>query len=278
MNVSATDEAIAYYTECWAQRLAQGHNVSSRSIHYGLDLSAVESPDAAKARTNDHVLERLDLDEPVHASLLDFGCGAGSTTLHLARRSRGWEFVALDATPANLELARSRAHESALQSRVRFVECDYTSVPLDGTFDAAYCVESLCHVQPRERAAREMARLLAAGAPLVVVDFARSRRPLGSVARRTYAALCRGFSIADYYDDPLEGVLRRSGFGSITRTDLSGRVADDVRRSAQRAREARAQATSLRWTWHFEACIAVADMLDDGLLRYESTRAVRNVA
>ncbi len=270
-------DTIAYYTECWSERLAHGHNVSSSAIHYGLDFRVDEPPEVAKARTNEHVLKRLQLDRNKTASIADFGCGAGSTTLHLARRAPAWRFVALDATPANLAIARARAHEASLNSRARFVECDYASVPFDGSFDGAYSVESLCHIDERERATREMARLLAARAPLVVVDFIRTSRPMAAGARRTYDALRRGFAIADYYDEPLEAVLKRSGFATISQVDLSGRIAEDVRRSAARARERMPFATTQRWKWHFEACIAVADMLEDGLLRYESTRAIRNV-
>ena len=270
--MSVARETIDYYTECWAERLRSGHNAGSRAIHYGLDVDA--DGDAAKLRTNLHVLERLALDERGERRVLDVGCGAGGTTVDLARRNARWRLVGLDATTANLDLAREHARRERVDERVSFVECDYERPPSIERFDAAYAVESLCHANDRPRVVRELARLLAPSAPFVVVDFVRTNAPLDRTASERYARLRRGFAIADYYDEPLEAVLVGAGLREVTVVDLTSRVASAVALSAARAKERLPSASSDRMQRHLAACVAIHELLVDGLLRYVSMRAV----
>jgi ubiquinone/menaquinone biosynthesis C-methylase UbiE len=270
--VTVARETIDYYTECWAARLRTGHNAGSRAIHYGLDLDG--DSDAAKLRTNVHVIERLALDEG--SRVLDVGCGAGGTTVDLARRNASWRLVGLDATPANLELAREHAKDARVDERVSFVECDYESPPLGPPerFAGAYAMESLCHAHDRPRVVREIARLLAPSAPFVVVDFVRTSAPLDPAASERYAHLRRGFAIADYYDEPLEAVFAGAGLRDVTTIDLTARVAGAVALSAARAKERLPSEPSDRMRRHRAACVALGELLRAGFLRYVSTRAV----
>jgi SAM-dependent methyltransferase len=87
------------------------------------------------------------------ARVLDIGCGAGWTSLFLARR--GYEVVGLDIS------ADMVAHAEACRSRweldnVRFEAGDYETVRFEAEFDAALFFDSLHHAID-ERAALEMA-------------------------------------------------------------------------------------------------------------------------
>lgn len=69
--------------------------------------------------------------------VLDIGCGAGATSLEIARRvGAGGSVVGVDLSPQLLALARRRAEQAGLA--VEFVEADAGSARLGAPFDAAF--------------------------------------------------------------------------------------------------------------------------------------------
>lgn len=82
-------------------------------------------------------------------------------------------------------LAEARKRAAGL-SGVEFVEGDSENLPFgDGEFTAVLCTTSLHHYPRPEKAAREMARVLAPGGRVVIGDgtAAYSRTPASSVRR-----------------------------------------------------------------------------------------------
>lgn len=101
------------------------------------------------------------------ARVLDLGCATGAFAATVAEH--GALVTAVDVVPANLELLR-RLHAPLVESgRLAPVLGDAAAVPLpDASFDAAFCLEVLEHVEDDERAARELARVLRVGGTCVV--------------------------------------------------------------------------------------------------------------
>lgn len=100
---------------------------------------------------------------------LDLACGPGTFTIALAQRTR--LVFGLDLTPAFLGLARQRAGEQDA-GNIRFLCGDATVMPFrDETFDVAVCGYSFHHMREPLRALQELARVVARGGRLAVVDL-----------------------------------------------------------------------------------------------------------
>jgi ubiquinone/menaquinone biosynthesis C-methylase UbiE len=109
-------------------------------------------------------LEALELGEGDR--LLDVGCGTGAGVRAAAEVVE--RAVGVDLSPKMLAEARERA--SGLPG-VEFVEGDSEDLPFgDGEFTAVLCTTSLHHYPRPEKAAREMARVLAPGGRVVIGD------------------------------------------------------------------------------------------------------------
>jgi SAM-dependent methyltransferase len=210
--------------------------------------------------------------------LLDIGTGTG--TIARAAAARGASVVGIDASAGMLEVARTLSPELDLRL------ADACSLPFgDGVFDVVACGLSISHFTDREKALREVLRVLRHGGSFVASAWADG----GSGPTRTI------FEILDRYaarDDSLDektwatgrlgsDVLREVGFTSVSveTQSFSGAFADaeealawvvawplaaarlarlDARRRERffsRAREALVT-TSLSWSFAFNFYVA----------------------
>jgi ubiquinone/menaquinone biosynthesis C-methylase UbiE len=98
--------------------------------------------------------------------LLDIGCGTGAAIRNAAGVVK--RAVGVDLSPKMLAEARSRAAGIA---GVEFVQGDSEDLPFgDSEFTAVLCTTSLHHYPRPERAASEIARVLAPGGRAVIGD------------------------------------------------------------------------------------------------------------
>ena len=96
-------------------------------------------------------------------SLLDCGCGPGTTTVSLAEILAPGEVVGVDFGESQIELARALAAERQA-SNVRFEVANIYELPFpDDTFDAALAHTVLQHVGDPIKALKEMRRVLKLG-------------------------------------------------------------------------------------------------------------------
>jgi len=91
---------------------------------------------------------------PPPARLLDFGCGAGWTSVFFAKR--GYDVTGLDISPGMLELAEQNRAANAPGTRLRFLCADYENPPPLSGFDCAVFFDCLHHADS-ERAALQAA-------------------------------------------------------------------------------------------------------------------------
>jgi ubiquinone/menaquinone biosynthesis C-methylase UbiE len=122
------------------------------------------------------------------ARVIDIGCGDGR---HLrAAAARGCITVGIDYDLAGLRATQRRlrtTHNPQPTTRHSLIAADAAHLPFrDASFDAAICTETLEHLPDDRAPAREIARVLVDGAPL-----------LGAVpthfTERLYWALSRGY-------------------------------------------------------------------------------------
>jgi predicted ATP-grasp superfamily ATP-dependent carboligase/SAM-dependent methyltransferase len=111
---------------------------------------------------------------PDGARVLDVGAGAGLTSVALA--GRGYQVTAVDASAAMTETIRRRAAEAAVVSRLQLSLGDAHLLPFGcRVFSLVMALGLIPWLHSPERAAREMARVLAPGGYLVVSADNRAR-------------------------------------------------------------------------------------------------------
>ena len=112
---------------------------------------------------------------PRGTSVLDVGCGSGSNTLWLRRQ--GFRSVGIDISPTVIAVAMARARRAGLAAEFRTANA--AALPFrTGAFGAALdtgCFHSL-PVRLRQRYAREIARVLRTGCPLLLTWIPREVR------------------------------------------------------------------------------------------------------
>jgi SAM-dependent methyltransferase len=114
------------------------------ALDKGLSLSGEDSAFFAKGRV-DWLRHRLGQLGHTSATVLDYGCGTGSTVPLLLGLPGVQRVIATDASDALLETA-TREH---LTDRVTFVPL---SAPLTGVADLVYCNGVFHHIPPAHRA------------------------------------------------------------------------------------------------------------------------------
>jgi trans-aconitate 2-methyltransferase len=140
--------------------------------HRGTDWDARRYDDLADphVRWGRDVLARLEL--LGEETVLDAGCGSGRVTEQLLAKVPRGRVVALDSSPAMLEVARRRLAEPAAAGRVRFVEADLLLVDLgvlgeDERLDAVFSTATFHWVTDHDRLFANLFSLLRPGGQLV---------------------------------------------------------------------------------------------------------------
>jgi demethylmenaquinone methyltransferase/2-methoxy-6-polyprenyl-1,4-benzoquinol methylase len=175
-------------------------------------------------------------------SALDVCCGTGDLALELAGRvGPSGSVIGCDFSEPMLDLAREKAQERG-QAEVRFEWADALELPYDeGRFDAVTVGFGVRNLADLDRGLREMARVLAPGGRLVILEITQPRRPplstfyslwfdrivplLGTAAgdRDAYSYLpesVRSFPAPE----ELAARMDAAGFGSIRYTVLAGGI------------------------------------------------------
>jgi ubiquinone/menaquinone biosynthesis C-methylase UbiE len=128
-----------------------------------------------KTRRIQHVLRQHGLGRDARG--LDVGCGQAPYAMALARE--GLQITGLDRSPGQLRRARDRMAGASLD--VPVVDGSATDLPFaDGSFDFAYTINMLHHVQGqdrRRRVMREIARVVRPGG-LVFLHEMNTQNPL----------------------------------------------------------------------------------------------------
>jgi SAM-dependent methyltransferase len=102
----------------------------------------------------------------------DIGCGTGSASCWFAQQvGPDGAVTGLDASPAQLTIARGRASQKGLANVVFMEGSAYEPGLPPGQFDLVFCRFLLCHLQRPADALREMVAMLRPGGVLVVQDL-----------------------------------------------------------------------------------------------------------
>jgi ubiquinone/menaquinone biosynthesis C-methylase UbiE len=107
---------------------------------------------------------------PEGSLVLEAGCGVGSQTITLARRSPGARFVSIDRSAQSLAQARRRIAAAGL-ANVEFRQEDIFALPFaPGSFDHVFVCFVLEHLSEPMRALRVLREQLKPGGTLTVIE------------------------------------------------------------------------------------------------------------
>jgi len=137
---------------------------------------------AAVGRVDHAPLPLVELLPGGRGRVLDGGCGAGRTSVAVARGLSGAEIVALDRFDAGYiegggrTLLDRNLRLSGLEGRVRVEEGDLTALPFErASFDAAVSAHAIDHLgKAKEAGLREMWRVLKPGGRFLLIVWAPS--------------------------------------------------------------------------------------------------------
>jgi len=102
-------------------------------------------------------------------SYLDFGCGNGVATTHLASKL-GLKVTGIDVDPEQIETARARSEQN---TNIRFLTADGTKLPFDDNeFDFVATHMVTHHIPDWQNALQQMLRVLKPNGCLIYKDFA----------------------------------------------------------------------------------------------------------
>ncbi|MEU4801272.1 methyltransferase domain-containing protein [Actinosynnema sp. NPDC023587] len=129
----------------------------------------------AQERQTDHHLDLLALTADDH--LLDIGCGNGRPAVRIARRS-GARVTGITVSRDQVTRAGEAARSAGLADRVSFRHGNVLALDFaDDSFDAALSIDAFPHLDDRQQAFREVARVLRPGGHFLVSDFTARGTP-----------------------------------------------------------------------------------------------------
>lgn len=173
--------------------------------------------------------ERRHLRLAAGESLLDVGCGLGDAALALADDlGADGRIVGIDASSSMLSIARERAATASCPTRFSVGDATGLDEPSDA-YDAVRCERTLQWLADPGRAVREMARVLAPGGRMSLIDTDWS----------TF--------VIDVGDDALAGRVRRAMSVERRRAATVGRLLGELVEAAGLDVVATTSATQ-RWT------------------------------
>ncbi len=157
--------SIDLYNSSYAAYSARVYQ-ETRQETYGLDLGQTGWMTADEFR---HFFGLLNLSGS--SRVLEIGCGAGGCAVYLAQ-TVGAEVIGIDVNESGIQNAQELSRSSGLSSRMEF-KCINAGEPLpfeDGSFDAVFSNDAMCHIPNRLQTLQEWHRVLRPNGRMLFTD------------------------------------------------------------------------------------------------------------
>jgi len=146
-------------------------------------------------------------------TILDAGCGTGSSTIFLARRY-GCKVVGIDIDHSSLVKAHAMARRKGVLDRVSFRLMDIVDLSFeDQTFDGAICQAALIFTD-KIKALHAIYRKICPEGFVGVIELAWKTTPSNSVSRRVGNTLCSAAVDTEQHSNWIK-LLSQTGFNVV---------------------------------------------------------------
>jgi 2-polyprenyl-3-methyl-5-hydroxy-6-metoxy-1,4-benzoquinol methylase len=146
-------------------------------------------------------------------TVLDAGCGSGSSSIFLAQRY-GCKVVGIDIDQKSLIKAHKTAHKKGVLDRVSFRRMNIVDMSFeDQTFDGAICQATLIFTKKRE-ALHAIHRKIRSDGFLGVIELAWKSEPPNTVATRVGNTLCAAAVNTEQHSNWIQ-LLDQTGFNVV---------------------------------------------------------------
>jgi ubiquinone/menaquinone biosynthesis C-methylase UbiE len=146
-------------------------------------------------------------------TILDAGCGSGSSSIFLARRY-GCKVIGIDIDQNSLTKAYKTARKKGVLDRVAFRTMDICGLSFqDQTFDGAICQAALIFTKKRE-ALQTVHRKISTKGFVGVIELAWKTNPPNNIARRVGNTLCAAAVNTEKHSDWIR-LLSQTGFNVV---------------------------------------------------------------
>ncbi len=134
----------------------------NESLHFA-PLTPDESLEESIVRHQRLMISKLELQQGM--TVVDVGCGIGGPMRRVVREG-GVRVVGININEIQLEKAKRLNAEGGIGHMVDYEACSFMDMGAieDDTFDRGYAIESTCHAPDKERAFKEIYRVLKPGA------------------------------------------------------------------------------------------------------------------
>ncbi|MCV3736695.1 methyltransferase domain-containing protein [Rhizobium sp. TRM96647] len=179
----------------------------------------------------DRVLAGIDLSGK---SVLDFGCGAGGVTLHIAKAHGPAEIVGYDVEQPVVDRARAAAVREGLTAQVRFIATPPGRLPFDdGEFDLVFSKDAMVHVPDKAALFAELFRVLKPGGRLAASDWLISHDGEPSQEMKDYIE-AEGLSFGMASPSHYLQAMGAAGFVDVSTVDRNGWYREVARTELER--------------------------------------------
>lgn len=190
------------------------------SLHWGFfDNSTGLDFLKACSRLNEIMVEKAGIN--ARASVLDLGCGNGTTAMWLGR-TYSCNVIGIDLSGTRISNAKQalEAEPAEIRERMEFEKASATNLPFpESSFTHVWSQATIYHVHEKDRALRETYRVLAKGGVLVFDDLTKPRLNVSDAAQKyVYDRLLFN---TDFSFDSYQEALKDAGFSMLEAMDLS---------------------------------------------------------